>query len=97
LSGSDAQTGESLLDGLELGARSVGPGPPVQIRVLDGEGEPGPTVRRCRELVDDPGQPIHLKIFDIFTADSSRKGTYFGIFVFCADAPKYFAGFRVDG
>jgi branched-chain amino acid transport system substrate-binding protein len=55
LSGSDAQTGESLLDGLELGAKSVGPGPPVQIRVLDGEGEPGPTVRRCRELVDDPG------------------------------------------
>lgn len=55
LSGSDARTGESLLDGLELGAHSVGPGPPVHIRVLDGEGEPGPTVRRCRELVDDSG------------------------------------------
>jgi len=55
LSGADAASGEALLRGLELGSRSVGPGPPIQIRVLDGEGEPGPTVRRCRELADDAG------------------------------------------
>ena len=48
LSGPDGRAGEEILVGLDLAASAAGPGPPLRLRVVDGEGAPLPSTRRYR-------------------------------------------------
>jgi branched-chain amino acid transport system substrate-binding protein len=54
LSGPHAARGEEIRTGLLLAAAEPAEGPPVELRILDGGGEPVASLRALRELASDP-------------------------------------------
>jgi ABC-type branched-subunit amino acid transport system substrate-binding protein len=54
LSGEEAHTGQEILEGLTLAAETEDAAPVLDVRAVDGEAAPSPSVQRFRELAADP-------------------------------------------